>query len=85
MLEQKFVMIIGKQTSYWSKSVFFSVCQLKKGNNVCFKRSKTNHSSEFITIFDCLCFFETDINDRFSSQNNVQDDMNKSKYKILTF
>ena len=27
---QKFVMIIGKQTHYWSKTGFFSVCQLEK-------------------------------------------------------
>ena len=27
---RKFVMIIGKQTSYWSKADFFSVYQLKK-------------------------------------------------------
>ena len=33
ILGQKFVMIIGKQTFYWSKTGFFSVFQLKKVNN----------------------------------------------------
>ena len=30
ILGRKFVMIIGKQTSYWSKTGFISVCHLKK-------------------------------------------------------
>ena len=30
ILWQKIVMILGKQTSYWSKTGYFSVCQLKK-------------------------------------------------------
>ena len=33
ILGRKFVMIIDKQTSYWSKTGFFSVCQLKKVND----------------------------------------------------
>ena len=47
ILGQKFVMIIGKQTSYWSKTGFFLSLPVKKVNN-----------------------------NKFSSQNNVQNDMN---------
>ena len=53
ILGRKFVMIIGKQTSYWSKIVFFLSLPVKKVNN-----------------------------NKFSSQNNVQDDMNKSELHI---
>ena len=48
LLDENLSWYLGTQTSYWSKTGEFSVCQLKKVNN-----------------------------NKISSQNNAQDDMNK--------